>query len=409
VWSWNQIVSKEPEPAIVSPTVVPGVVNQSLSLGYQPTQPSNVTPRNKVLVITVGTGAAFGEILLHNRTIQAYADRIGADYVELKDTTQVWWGYEKFRVYDYALDYDYTIYLDADCIVADNCPNLINLLGTADVLLHDDWLHLHSQQWLVEEKSAVYESQGLPVDTEVPATCYNTGVVVCRQSSAGIWKPPILPLPRKHCDEQSWIEYQCFQYKVNILPREYNNQWWMKDFEEYPCYIKHYSSDPQRLEVFRNMNPLPPCQFLEADTGECNIISELAREPYYPTPEECQGCGRCTPSQSVNDVTRTIANQLLIASNKPPLLETVGGPGTTLKKTLSWFHTSSSCGCEERAAIMDAWGVQGCEENIRTILFWLRDSAASQGLPYSEAAMTVILKSIFITEKIKCVLKPATA
>lgn len=179
----------------------------------------------------------------------------------------------------------------------------------------------------------------------------------------------------------------------------------MKDFAESPCYIRHYANDPNRLETFRNMNPLPPCQFLESETGECNIISELAREPYYPTPEECRGCGRCTPSQSVNDVTRTVANKLLAEQGKPLLFEVGSGPGTTLKKTLSWFHTSSSCGCEERAAIMDAWGVQGCEENIRTILYWLRDSATAQGLPYSETAVLVILKSIFAMEKLKCIIQ----
>lgn len=411
VWTWQDIISGKAEPFTLTSTYIEEGVGLSTGIGYQPTQ-EEATPRNKVLVITVGVGREFGEMLSLNRTIKSYADRIGADYVELTDTTQLWWGYEKFRVHQYAQQYDYTIFIDADCIVADNCPNLLNLLGDADVLIFDDWPDLHyKSDWMtrsIEEKSAVYESQGLPFDTEVPAKCLNTGVVVCRKESADIWKPPALPLPRKHCDEQSWIEYQCLPFKVSLLPREYNNQYWMKDFEDYPCYIRHHSSNPDRLEVFRNMNPLPPCQFLESETGECNIISELARESYYPTPEECRGCGRCTPSQSVNDVTRTIANQLLVASGKPTLLEAGSGPGTTLKKTLSWFHTSNSCGCEERAAIMDAWGVEGCKENIRIILHWLRDSAASQGLPYSETAMLIILKSIFAIESLKCQTKSAS-
>ena len=406
IWTWDEIISGEPEPSTLEPILSPET--EPLSIGYQSTQ-EEVVPKNKVLVITLGTGVEFSEILSLNRSIKEYAERIGADYVELTNKTQLWWGYEKFRVYEYAQQYDYTIYIDADCVVSANCPNLVDLLGESEVLIFDDWPDLHYKaDWMVtatEEKSAVYESQGLPFDTEIPAKCWNTGVVVCHKESADIWKPPPLPLPRRHCDEQSWIEYQCQSFKVSLLPREYNNQYWMKDFDNYPCFIRHFSSAPNKLEIFSNMSPLPPCQFLE-ETGECNIIGELARTTYYPTQEECRGCGRCTPSQSVNDVTRTLANQLLIADGKPALLEPGSGPGTTLKRTLSWFHTSSSsCGCEERAAIMDAWGVQGCEENIKTILYWLRDSAAAQNLPYSEIAVLIILKSIFATEKLKCILK----
>ena len=401
IWTWDEIISGEPEPSTLDPILSPET--EPLSIGYQSTQ-EEVVPKNKVLVITLGTGDEFSEILSLNRSIKEYAERIGADYVELTNKTQLWWGYEKFRVYEYAQQYDYTIYIDADCVVSANCPNLVDLLGESDVLIHNDTPFLSSLDWMLEEKSVVYESQGLPVDTEIPSYCLNTGVVVCRQSSADIWKPPLLPLPRKHCDEQFWIEYQCLPYSVQYLPLKYNTQWWMKDFTSLNCDIRHYANDPNRLETFRNMSPLPPCSFLE-ETGECNIIGELARTTYYPTQEECRGCGRCTPSQSVNDVTRTLANQLLIADGKPALLEAGKGPGTTLKKTLSWFHTSSSCGCEERAAIMDAWGVQGCEENIKTILYWLRDSAAAQNLPYSEIAVLIILKSIFATEKLKCILK----
>lgn len=400
VWTWDEIVSGEPEPSTLEPTLAPEGIGLNLSIGYQATQ-EEISPQKKVLVITIGTGREFNEILEHNKTIKAYADRIDADYVQLTNSTQLWWGYEKFRVYDYAQQYEYTIFIDADCIIEPNCPNLVDLLGEADVLIHNDTPYLPSTDWMSGSKSAVYSSQGLPADTEIPAYCLNTGVVVSRQSAASIWKPPQLPLPRNHCDEQFWVEYQCLPFKVAYLPTEYNTQWWMKNFAYLSCYIRHYANDPNRLEVFRTMNPLPPCQFFEIETGECNIISELAREIYYPTPEECRGCGRCTPSQSVNDVTRTIANQLLQASGKPTLLEVGSGPGTTLKKTLSWFHTSSSCGCEERAAIMDAWGVDGCRENIRTILFWLRDSAASQNLPYSEIAMTVVLKSIFALHELR--------
>jgi len=369
--------------------------------GYRAVVPT-VSPTKDTLVITVATGEEFATILECNPSIHQYAESIGADYIALTNTTQEWWGYEKFRVYEYAKHYRYTIFIDADCIVSPNCPNLVDYLGDADVAIFNDWPDLHFKpDWMIratEEKSAVYESQRLSFDTEIPAKCLNTGVVVCRKESANIWKPPIHPLPTKHCDEQSWVEYQCLPFKVSILPREYNNQYWMKDFDDYPCFIRHYSSASNRVEIFTKMLPIPVCDFLEAETGECNIISELATIPHYPTPEECRGCNRCSRPCTVNEVTRSIANQLRVDAGLSALLDTPGGPGTKLASVLSWFAPSSpNCGCEERAAIMDAWGVQGCKDNLPTILHWLRSSAHAANIPYSEFGTKIILNSIFLT------------
>jgi hypothetical protein len=370
--------------------------------GYRAVVPTIAPTHKDILVITVAVGQDFASILECNPSIQQYAQSIGADYVALTNTTQEWWGYEKFRVYEYARHYKYTIFIDADCVVSPDCPNLVDILGEADAAMFDDWPDLHFKpDWMIrstEEKSAVYESQKLPFDTEIPAKCLNTGVVVCRKESASIWKPPTYPLPRKHCDEQSWVEYQCQTFKVSLLPREYNNQYWMKDFDSYPCYIKHWSSCPNRVEVFNSMVTLPPCDFLEADTGTCNIISELATIPHYPSPEECRGCNRCSRPRSVNEVTRSIANTIRLEAGLSPLLEKSGGPGTMLASFLSWFApTNPNCGCEERAAIMDAWGVAGCRENRDTILHWLRSSAHAANIPYSEAGTKLILESIFLT------------
>jgi hypothetical protein len=172
----------------------------------------------------------------------------------------------------------------------------------------------------------------------------------------------------------------------------------MPNFESFSCDIKHYANCPNRVEIFTKMLPIPVCDFLEADTGECNIISELATIPHYPTPEECRGCNRCSRPRTVNEVTRSIANQLRVEAGLSALLDTPGGPGTKLASVLSWFAPSNpNCGCEERAAIMDAWGVQGCKDNLSTILHWLRSSAHAANIPYSEFGTKIILNSIFLT------------
>jgi hypothetical protein len=396
-WTWDLINSSAPENPVIA---VDESINILSSPGYEPVAIPAVSP-GEIAVVTVATGPEFKLLLELNQSIKEYADRIGATYIEITDTTQRWWGYEKFRVYDYARQFKYTIFIDADAVVSKTCPNLVDLMGDYDVLIHDDYPVIPQPDWIRGEKQRVYQSQQLADDVEIPALCLNTGVVVCRQESADIWKPPTLPLPQLHCAEQFWIEYQALSFKVGHLSREFNNQWWMKDFEETSCYIKHYANAPDRLSVFEDMMKIPDCQF-RTEYGLCNIITELSGEDYYTTPEECRGCSKCPKPFTVNEVTSSIANLLRIEANKSPLLPPGKGPGTRLASLLSWFKTTPNCGCEERAAIMDAWGVDGCKENMRTILHWLRDSAASQNLPYSETGMRIVLNSIFLLESRSC-------
>ena len=53
----------------------------------------------------------------------------------------------------------------------------------------------------------------------------------------------------------------------------------------------------------------------------------------------------------------------------------VGGPGTELGRLIpDWLaKQSDGCKCSDRAAQMDAWGVDGCIENREKIIDWLVD------------------------------------
>jgi hypothetical protein len=69
-----------------------------------------------------------------------------------------------------------------------------------------------------------------------------------------------------------------------------------------------------------------------------------------------------------------------------------GLPGTELQKLISWFYTpSKKCKCATRIAKMNAWGPDKCEENIDTIMRWLKHSAAINSVPYVESAVRVLV------------------
>ena len=50
----------------------------------------------------------------------------------------------------------------------------------------------------------------------------------------------------------------------------------------------------------------------------------------------------------------------------------MSGPGTELKKILSWFSSAETCqNCADKAKIMDDKGVEWVEENIETVVRWV--------------------------------------
>lgn len=70
------------------------------------------------------------------------------------------------------------------------------------------------------------------------------------------------------------------------------------------------------------------------------------------------------------------------------------GVGSSLKSLLGYlgFTAKPSCKCNARAAEMDRRGIDWCEENIDTIVGWLRDEAAKRGLPFVNAGAKLLVK-----------------
>lgn len=62
----------------------------------------------------------------------------------------------------------------------------------------------------------------------------------------------------------------------------------------------------------------------------------------------------------------------------------VGKPGAELKEMLArlGFQPSPNCKCSSKARAMDLKGVDWCEQNIETIIEWLKEEATARGLPF---------------------------
>lgn len=70
------------------------------------------------------------------------------------------------------------------------------------------------------------------------------------------------------------------------------------------------------------------------------------------------------------------------------------GPGTELKAMLSWLGIAPKpdCSCNQRAAQMNLWGADVCEQRMDEIVGWLREEAAKRKLPFIEAAARKVVK-----------------
>lgn len=210
-------------------------------------------------IITVANGTQFVEMLRMTRPfMQAYADRVNADLIDLDNDTESWGPMEKFRTWHFAQQYDEVLFVDADCVIKPECPDLFSMY-TQSIVAHDDWSRLFKTDWLERERAAVSSKTGISI--EHTAQCLNSGVVLSRRSSADIWKRPEADIGNSHCAEQIWLEH-CIDKRVKEgatlgrLDVRANWQWWFSTHDEgsfeaglADAWIVHFANAPNRLQL----------------------------------------------------------------------------------------------------------------------------------------------------------------
>jgi hypothetical protein len=54
----------------------------------------------------------------------------------------------------------------------------------------------------------------------------------------------------------------------------------------------------------------------------------------------------------------------------------MAGPGTELKKMFAWFEPAGGCvPCNQKAAMMDRYGIEWCRQNADTCASWVLENA----------------------------------
>jgi hypothetical protein len=126
----------------------------------------------------------------------------------------------------------------------------------------------------------------------------------------------------------------------------------------------------------------------------------ISREEFQDSIAEDLGGGmyRLTDSAVTSIVSPNIHGQP--STMAPRGRSASAGPGAELKRLLSrvGIHAAATCACNARAAQMDRWGPDECENRLEEIVGWLQEEHAKRAaaretiLPFSKLLAANIVK-----------------
>lgn len=203
-------------------------------------------------VVTVATGKKYRQLLDVTRpSIQRYAEKNNADFIELTNETKAWWGFEKFRARHFAEQYEETLFIDADCVINPDAPSIFG--RPESLAMHDSYRFLPDPIWLTEERKTIGNALGIECQ-ELPVGL-NSGVVYVRQNAASVWEIPPETLPISKTSEQTYIEQTAIRIGYTTLEDKWNWQIYFKDFWNLApdAWIVHFAGDKNKIENAKKM------------------------------------------------------------------------------------------------------------------------------------------------------------
>ena len=241
-------------------------------------------------VITVASGVEYMRVLAITRPfMQAYADRVDADLIDLDNDTENWGPMEKFRVYYFAQQYDEVLFVDADCVISDKCPDLFSMFE-GDVVIHNDYPVLKSPFIINEERKKVARISGAAVpETEA---IFNTGVVLTRKAASHVWIRPSVDIGTSHFAEQVWIEAQINRNGITAteLPHQANWQYWygkhsqpIVSFEDglQDAWIAHASSSRSKVDTVKKIADYMTVKIPQPRIVGLTAVTSLSKLPHH--------------------------------------------------------------------------------------------------------------------------------
>ena len=191
-------------------------------------------------------------------TFKSYADKIGADFIVMDKKICKNNYFCKFYVRELLEKYDRILFIDTDCFVMSNCPDLFDIVPEDSFGLYNEAADLATDvinysainHWM-KKSIALYGFDirwniGITRSKEEWSPYYNTGVMVFGKQHKDLFVVPDKFYSMPGPGEQSYLNCIIFQTNTKVfeLSHKFNRLTQMRTIKEpiFDSYIIHYAN-----------------------------------------------------------------------------------------------------------------------------------------------------------------------
>ena len=245
------------------------------------------SPTSDYAVCVIPANESAMELLdITREGIQSYAEKCGADYIELTgDQSPDWPMANKYRVYSVTKLYKKTLYLDCDIAISKHSPNIFEETPDDKISAYDEWSIWEEKgrtEWIKNEQENILfnhapeeiKKQWMKNGNFKTNTMLNGGVLVIPQSLAELHKQPSEPYLKAWCFDQNLLTLTLGE-KVHKLDNRFNTtfndlKFWDKISSAYFVHVNNVKDQQFRINllprVFNGISELKPTDFIAAGT-----------------------------------------------------------------------------------------------------------------------------------------------
>lgn len=206
----------------------------------------------KKLVVTLCIGPEFEAMSqVSHSTLQRYANRIGAEFKviseqKLSKSTAHW---DKFQLFDLFDEFDRILYVDTDCLIRQDCPDLFEMVPFEQMGLFNEGAFAERGYALSRARDEYAQFLNVNLN-DWDGKYYNTGVMVLSRAHKFIFKKPEIEV--QHFYEQSYLNllFHLNRDKIFQLPYQFNRMSILDGVTGRPrhdSYIVHYAGGPREV------------------------------------------------------------------------------------------------------------------------------------------------------------------
>jgi lipopolysaccharide biosynthesis glycosyltransferase len=239
-------------------------------------------------VFTIAIGEPFQKMAeISLKSTRAYAAKVGADFV-LADSLTIGHDrsahWEKMRIYDLLGKYARVLYVDADVIIRDTCPNLFTIVPAAELGIFDQvpYSMPASVEWNKNIIKAAARAIGIQLPHEKVTTVYNSGLMVLSKKHRAIFDyshideiPGTTATDHYVLHEQPYLDVKILTggYKVHVLDCRFNFMVCFSMFtkEQFDAaHVIHYASNSPNCALCRGQLYADMCRVNAR--GDCKHV-----------------------------------------------------------------------------------------------------------------------------------------